>query len=40
MQVKKFRYLGALVTDDSRCEAEVQARVPIEKEAFNNTREP
>ena len=24
-QVKKFRYLGALVTEDGRCEAEIKA---------------
>ena len=35
-QVKKFRYLGALVTEDGRCEAEIGARVAMAKKAFNN----
>ena len=30
-QVKKFRYLGALVTEDGRCEAEIKARVAMAK---------
>ena len=35
-QVKKFRYLRALVTEDGRCEAEIGARVAMAKKAFNN----
>lgn len=38
-QVKKFRYLAALVTDYGRCEADVSARVAMAKEAFNGRRE-
>ena len=38
-QVKKFRYLGALVTEDGRCEAEIKAREAMTKESFNNRKE-
>ena len=38
-QVKKFRYLGAIITDDGRCEAEVKARIAMAKDAFSKRKE-
>jgi hypothetical protein len=38
-QVKKFRYLGALITEDGKCESEVKARIGMAKDAFNKRRE-
>ena len=38
-QVKKFRYLGALITEDGRCEAEVKARIAMAKDAFSKRKE-
>ena len=37
--MKKFRYLGALATEDGRCEAEIKARMAMAKEAFNKRKE-
>src|SRR6188768_2664424 len=34
-QVKKFRYLGALISDDGRCLDEVKTRIALGKDAFN-----
>ena len=38
-QVKKFRYLGAIITEDGRCEAEVKARIAMAKDAFSKRKE-
>ena len=34
-QVKKSRYLGAIITEDGRCESEVKARIAMAKDAFS-----
>ncbi|CAF0810481.1 unnamed protein product [Didymodactylos carnosus] len=34
-QVTKFRYLGALITEDGRCAAEIRARIATAKDTFN-----
>src|SRR5215510_7975665 len=33
-QVKQFKYLGATITDDGRCEAEVKCRIAMAKQAY------
>ena len=33
-QVKSFKYLGQVITDDGRCETEVRARIAIAKQKF------
>src|SRR6266568_2354808 len=33
-QVKKFKYLGAWITDDGRCDAEIRSRIAMVKDAF------
>jgi len=38
-QVKKFKYLGSIITDDGRCEAEIKARIGISKDAFSKRKE-
>ena len=38
-QVKKFKYLGSLITEDGRCEAEVKARIGMVKDAFSKLKE-
>jgi hypothetical protein len=38
-QVKKFKYLGSLITDDGKCRSEIIARIAMAKEAFNNRKE-
>ena len=35
-QVKSFQYLGALVTEDGRCEKEILRRIGIAKSKFND----
>ena len=38
-QVKKFKYLGSLLTEDGKCEAEVKVRIGMAKDAFNKRKE-
>ena len=38
-QVKKFRYLGAMITEDGRCDVEIKTRIGMAKDAFNKRRE-
>ena len=38
-QVKKFKYLGAVISEDGRCIDDVKQRVAMGKEAFNKRRE-
>lgn len=38
-QVKKFRYLGAMISEDGRCETEVKVRIGMAKDAFNRRKE-
>jgi hypothetical protein len=38
-QVQQFRYLGALITSDGRCEMEIKTRIGMAKAAFNNRKE-
>jgi hypothetical protein len=38
-QVKKFRYLGAMITEDGRCIGEIKARIGMAKEAFTKRKE-
>ena len=38
-QVKKFRYLGAMIKEDSRCDVEIKTRIGMAKDAFNKRRE-
>ena len=33
-KTKKFNYLGSLITEDGRCNAEIRRRIGIAKEAF------
>src|SRR6516225_7306849 len=37
-QVQKFKYLGALVTEDGKCEEEIKCRIAIAKQAFEKGR--
>ena len=38
-QVKKFRYLGVIITEDDRCDVEIETRIGMAKDAFNRRRE-
>ena len=38
-QVKQFRYLGSLISEDGTCEAELKSRIAMAKDAFNKRRE-
>ena len=38
-QVKKFIYLGAMITEDGRCDVEIKTRIGMAKDAFNKRRE-
>ncbi len=33
-QVKKFKYLGAWITDDGGCDVEIRSRIAMAKDAF------
>jgi hypothetical protein len=33
--VKYFKYLGSILTDDGRCTCEIKSRIVTEKAAFN-----
>ena len=37
-QVKHFQYLGALVTEDGKCESEIKRRIALAKSKFSNMR--
>jgi hypothetical protein len=36
--VKCFRYLGSLLTDDGRCTCEIKSRIVMAKAAFNKKK--
>src|SRR6476661_4071843 len=38
-QVKQFRYLGSLITEEGTCVAEIKSRIAMAKDAFNKRRE-
>ena len=38
-QVKRFKYLGSLITEDGRCIEDVKQRIGMAKDAFNKRRE-
>ena len=38
-QVKRFKYLGSLITEDERCIEDVKQRIGMAKDAFNKRRE-
>src|SRR6218665_2186984 len=38
-QVDRFRYLGALIMSDGRCETELKTRIGMAKNAFNQRKE-
>ena len=38
-QVKSFKYLGAILTEDGRCESEIRARIGMAKDAFSKRKE-
>src|ERR1700761_9106892 len=38
-QVAKFKYLGAWITEDAKCDLEVRSRIAMAKEAFSKRRE-
>jgi len=38
-QVSKFRYLGSLISEDSRCLDDVKTRIGMAKDAFNKGKE-
>ena len=38
-QVKRFKYLGHIATDDGRYETEIKCRIAQAKEAFGNRKE-
>ena len=37
-QVKKFRYLGYMITSDGRCTAEIKRRIGMAKDSFNKMK--
>lgn len=37
-QVTSFRYLGSLITNDSRCTPDIKTRIAMAKKAFNSKR--
>ena len=34
-QIESFKYLGSTITEDRRCEQEIEIRIALAKEAFN-----
>ena len=38
-QVKKFRYLGSMISEDGRCIDDVKSRIGMAKDAFHKTKE-
>lgn len=37
-QVKQFKYLGAIITEDGRCEKEIKSRIAMAKQAFTRKK--
>jgi len=37
-QVKQFRYLGSVITENGRCEQEMKTRIAMDKTAFNERK--
>ena len=37
-QVKQYKYLGSVISDDGRCEKEVKSRIAVAKEAFGSVK--
>src|ERR1043165_9606351 len=37
-QVRQFKYLRSMITEDMRCQKEVSIRIAMGKEAFNNKK--
>ena len=37
-QVKQFRCLGVIITEDGRCDVEIKTRIGMAKDAFNKRR--
>ena len=37
--VERFKYLGALITSDGRCETEIKTMIGMAKNAFNQRKE-
>ena len=37
--MKKFKYLGAWITEDGRCEVDIRTRIAIAKDAFTKRKE-
>ena len=38
-QVKKFKYMGAWITEDCNCESKDKVRIGMAKDAFNKRRQ-
>src|SRR6267154_2439692 len=38
-QVKSFRYLGSIITEDGRSDSDVRTRIVMTKESFNKRKE-
>ena len=38
-QVSKFKYLGAWITEDGRCETEIRTRIGMAKDTFSKRKE-
>ena len=38
-QVNKFKYLGAWITEDGRCETEIRTRIGMVKDAFSKRKD-
>ncbi|KAI5631681.1 reverse transcriptase (RNA-dependent DNA polymerase) domain-containing protein [Phthorimaea operculella] len=38
-EVKQFKYLGSLITSDSRCTPDIKARIAMAKKAFNGKKQ-
>ena len=36
----KFKYLGAWITEDGRCETEIRTRIGMVKDAFSKRKDP
>ena len=38
-QVNKFKYFGAWITEDGRCETEIKTRIRMAKDAFSKRKD-
>ena len=38
-QVKSFKYLGSIITEDGRSDVDVKSRITMAKDAFNQRKE-